>query len=138
MKSLRSDVLYRRHPGNIGSLSPMISRTVIHLALLGCVVYSAAAQSSTKWTAAPDSPRRVVLTTDIGAEVDDQWALAHLAVAPEIELRGVVTTHAPRLAVPAAHTAARVARDVLKISLYVVMCRSSRVQASRSNLALRH
>lgn len=58
--------------------------------------------------------RAVVLTTDIGAEMDDQWTLAHLAVAPEIDLRGVVTTHAPSLSAPAAETAARVAADVLR------------------------
>lgn len=39
----------------------------------------------------------VVLTTDCGVEVDDQWALAHLALSPRIDLRGVVTTHAPGL-----------------------------------------
>ncbi|MDQ3687887.1 MAG: nucleoside hydrolase [Acidobacteriota bacterium] len=65
-------------------------------------------------TVVAQSRRAVVLTTDVGAEMDDQWTLAHLALAPEIELRGVVTTHAPSLAAPAAETAARVAREVLK------------------------
>jgi len=60
------------------------------------------------------SRRAVVLTTDVGAEMDDQWTLAHQALAPEIELRGAITTHAPSLAAPAAETASRVARDVLK------------------------
>ncbi|MDQ3754933.1 MAG: nucleoside hydrolase [Acidobacteriota bacterium] len=55
----------------------------------------------------------VILTTDCGADMDDQWTLAQLAVAPEIELRGVVTTHAPTLAAPAAETSARVVRGAL-------------------------
>ncbi len=58
----------------------------------------------------------VVLTTDCGAEVDDQWALAHLALSTELELRGVVTTHTgsfPLLAAPAAESSARIAREVL-------------------------
>ncbi|MDQ3063865.1 MAG: nucleoside hydrolase [Acidobacteriota bacterium] len=58
-------------------------------------------------------PRAVILTTDIGAEMDDQWTLAQLAVAPEFDLRAIVTTHAPSLQNPAAETAARVAREVL-------------------------
>lgn len=57
--------------------------------------------------------RPVVLTTDCGADMDDQWALAHLALSPEIALRGVVTTHAPNLRAPAAETAACVAHEVL-------------------------
>jgi purine nucleosidase len=61
------------------------------------------------------SPRAVVLTTDCGADMDDQWALAQLALTPELELRGVVTTHAPtpRLPAPAAESSARCAREVL-------------------------
>ena len=57
--------------------------------------------------------KAVVVTTDIGAETDDQWALAHLALSPEFDLRGVVTTHAPSLAEPAAETSAKVARDLI-------------------------
>ncbi len=59
-------------------------------------------------------PRRaVILTTDCGAEMDDQWTLAQLAVAPEFDLRGIVTTHAPSLKAPAAETAAGSVREVL-------------------------
>jgi purine nucleosidase len=57
---------------------------------------------------APDQ-KPVVLTTDIGAEVDDQWTMAHLALSPSIELKGVVTTHAPGLT---AETSAGYARDL--------------------------
>lgn len=57
--------------------------------------------------------RAVILTTDCGADMDDQWTLAQLALAPELELRGVVTTHAPSLAAPAAETSARVVGEVL-------------------------
>jgi purine nucleosidase len=57
----------------------------------------------------------VVLSTDCGTEVDDLWALTHLALSPELELRGVVTTHAPNLAAPAAETSAQAARAVLAL-----------------------
>jgi purine nucleosidase len=45
--------------------------------------------------------------------MDDQWAVAHLALSSEAELRGVVTTHAPNLAHPAASTSARCVGEVL-------------------------
>ncbi len=51
-------------------------------------------------------PRAVVLTTDCGANLVDQLPLAHLVLSSEIELRGVVTMHAPNLAAPPAETAA--------------------------------
>jgi purine nucleosidase len=57
----------------------------------------------------------VVLSTDCGTEVDDQWALAHLAMSPELELRGVVTTHAPNFAAPAAESSAQAARAMLAL-----------------------
>ncbi len=57
--------------------------------------------------------RAVVLTTDIGTEVDDQWTLAHLALSPEIDLKGVVTTHAPNLAPPPAETSAKFAAELI-------------------------
>lgn len=59
--------------------------------------------------------RPALLTTDIGTDMDDQWLLAHLVLAPEIDLRGVVTTHAPNLKAPAAETAVGHARTVLDV-----------------------
>jgi inosine-uridine nucleoside N-ribohydrolase len=61
----------------------------------------------------PAARRAVVLLTDCGTDMDDQWALAHLAVSPEIDLRGVVTTHAFFLPKPEAEFTAKAAREVL-------------------------
>jgi purine nucleosidase len=61
----------------------------------------------------PIARREVVVTTDCGASFDDQWALAHLALCPEVVLKGIVTTHAPNLPAPAAESSARAARAVL-------------------------
>ena len=61
----------------------------------------------------PADRRPVVLTTDIGAEVDDQWTLAHMALSPDLDLKGVVTTHATNLAAPAAETSAGYARELV-------------------------
>lgn len=63
-------------------------------------------------SAAP-ARRPVVLTTDCGAEIDDQWALSHLALSPAIELKGVVTNHAPNLDAPASEVSARIVRRML-------------------------
>jgi inosine-uridine nucleoside N-ribohydrolase len=63
-------------------------------------------------------PRPVILTTDAGCEVDDQWALAHLLLLHDegaIDLLGIVTTHAPNLKPPAAETSAAVAREVIAV-----------------------
>lgn len=78
--------------------------------------------------------RIVVLTTDCGAEVDDQWALTHLALCSEFDLKGVVTTHAPGLR---AETSARKAREILDrlpaSNRPPVMAGSSRPLADRTH-----
>jgi purine nucleosidase len=63
--------------------------------------------------AAPAGRRPVVVTTDCGCSQDDQWAIVHLALSPEIDLQGIVTTHAPNLEAPASESSARAVRDVL-------------------------
>jgi purine nucleosidase len=61
----------------------------------------------------PGSPRPIVLTTDCGVDMDDQWAIVHLSLIPELDLRGIVTTHAPNLPAPAAQESARITATVL-------------------------
>ena len=56
--------------------------------------------------------RDVILTTDCGAEIDDQFAIAYLSLVPEIHIRGIVTTHAPNLP-KQAQSSAECAKDVL-------------------------
>jgi inosine-uridine nucleoside N-ribohydrolase len=87
------------------------------------------------------APRPVILTTDCGADMDDQWALAHLALSPEFDVRAVVTTHTGKFPVfpaPAAEGTAKVARDVLAHmplrSRPVVIAGSSVALSSRSAL----
>lgn len=82
-----------------------------HIATLAAGLLLLAAPFARSPATRPPPRHAVVLTTDVGAEMDDQWTLAQLAVAPEIDLRGIVTTHSPTL--PSADSAAAVARDVL-------------------------
>jgi purine nucleosidase len=57
--------------------------------------------------------RDIVITTDCGVDMDDQWAIVHLSLIPELSLRGIVTTHAPNLPAPAAQESARITAGVL-------------------------
>jgi purine nucleosidase len=57
--------------------------------------------------------RAVIVTTDCGADIDDQYAIAYLSLIPQIDIKGVVTTHAPTLPKKAESSAACV-KDVLR------------------------
>ena len=65
-------------------------------------------------TPARSAARDVVLLTDIGMDIDDQWALAHLVLSPRVRLLAIVTSHAANLPAPAAEVTAAAARDVLR------------------------
>jgi hypothetical protein len=57
-----------------------------------------------------------VLSTDCGVEMDDQWALAHLLLSPEIDLRAVITSHASSIGFSSA-TSAKKAAEVISYVL---------------------
>jgi inosine-uridine nucleoside N-ribohydrolase len=56
-------------------------------------------------------PRDVILTTDCGTEIDDQWAIVYLFLNPELHVKGIVSTHAPNI--PNSEFSADCVRDVL-------------------------
>src|SRR5947199_5438905 len=62
------------------------------------------------------SPLAVLLTTDCGVEIDDQWALAHILVSPEMQLRAVVTTHAASVHYSSASSAAAAAEVIARVA----------------------
>ena len=61
------------------------------------------------------SPLAVVLTTDCGADMDDQWALAHLLLSPEVDLQAIVTTHAASVRLSSATTAVRATEVIARV-----------------------
>ena len=70
--------------------------------------------------------------------MDDQWALAHLVLSPEFDLRAVVTTHTGKHAIlpaPAAESSARIAREV--VSRMPVRSRPTVIPGSSIPLASR-
>jgi inosine-uridine nucleoside N-ribohydrolase len=56
-------------------------------------------------------PRDVILTTDCGSEIDDQWAIVYLFLNPQLHVKGIVSTHAPNI--PSSEFSADCVRDVL-------------------------
>jgi purine nucleosidase len=56
----------------------------------------------------------VVLSTDVGNEIDDQWAITYLLIQPRFEVLGVMSTHAPSITAPAGHTSYRILVDVVE------------------------
>lgn len=56
----------------------------------------------------------VILSTDVGNEVDDQWTITWLLLSPRVEVLGVMSAHAPTLTAPAGHTSYRILRDVVE------------------------
>jgi purine nucleosidase len=57
--------------------------------------------------------RDIIITTDCGTEIDDQFAIAYMAMIPEVHIKGIVTTHAPGLPNEAKGSAS-CARNVLE------------------------
>jgi purine nucleosidase len=53
----------------------------------------------------------VVLSTDVGNEIDDQWAIAYMLVNPAFDVLGIVSAHAPSLPAPSAHATYEVLKD---------------------------
>ena len=80
-----------------------------YLGMIAALAFTLAAAARTE--AAPRRP--VLLSTDCGADMDDQWALAHLALHPDLRLVGVITSHSPILLKPSSETTARIARHLL-------------------------
>src|SRR5713101_6177432 len=56
----------------------------------------------------------VVLSTDVGNEIDDQWAITYLLLQPRFDVLGVMSAHAPTIAAPAGHTSFRILVDVVE------------------------
>jgi len=56
----------------------------------------------------------VVLSTDVGNEIDDQWAIVYLLANPAFDVKGILSTHAPSIRPPAAKTSYLVLRDIVE------------------------
>lgn len=53
----------------------------------------------------------MILSTDVGNEIDDQWAVVYMLTNPDFDVLGIISSQAPTLTPPAAHTTYLVLRD---------------------------
>lgn len=60
------------------------------------------------------TPTPVILSTDVGNEIDDQWAITWLLTDPAFDVRGILSAHAPSLPDPAAHSSFRILRTIVE------------------------
>jgi purine nucleosidase len=60
-------------------------------------------------------PLAAVLSTDCGVDMDDQWALAHMLLSPEIDLRAIITSHASSVGFSSAASAKKAAEVVQRV-----------------------
>lgn len=97
----------RRHRADRGSFAERI------MALLLMVCMSATALQGQPGAAAVERVP-VLLSTDIGNEVDDQWAVTYLLTEQSFDVRGILSAHAPSLPDPAAHSSFLVLRDAVE------------------------
>jgi inosine-uridine nucleoside N-ribohydrolase len=56
----------------------------------------------------------VILSTDVGNEIDDQWAITYMLVNPAFDVRGIISANAPSLPDPSAHATYQVLVDVVE------------------------
>jgi inosine-uridine nucleoside N-ribohydrolase len=97
-------------------LIPVILLTATAVALVcafGALPVGVAGDAAQRATG---EPLAAVLATDCGVDVDDQWALAHILLSRELDLRAIITTHASSIhysSATSARTAAAVVEHVL-------------------------
>ena len=85
------------------------------LVVTGCETQKLGGESASEARSVPPA-LAAVLTTDCGAEMDDQWALAHLLLSPEVDLRAVITTHASSIRLSSATSREKTAEVVQKVA----------------------
>jgi len=68
--------------------------------------------ASLAWSKIP-----VLLSTDIGNEVDDQWAVAYLLTNPDFDVLAIVSAHAPSLPDPSAHYTFEILKEAVEVRL---------------------
>ena len=63
---------------------------------------------------AAGAAKPVILSTDVGNEIDDQWAIVYMLTSPAFDVRGIVSANGPSLPDPSAHATYKVLVDVVE------------------------
>lgn len=69
------------------------------------------------WSVQANPRIPAILSTDVGNEIDDQWAIAYLLTNPEFEVLGILSAQAPSVPAPSAHYTYMVLRDEVENQL---------------------
>jgi inosine-uridine nucleoside N-ribohydrolase len=87
----------------------LLLRPLLCLALLSAVSAGTAHVTQDAGAKVP-----VVLSTDVGNEIDDQWAITYLLLQPRFDVLGVMSAQAPTISAPAGYTSYRILVDVVE------------------------
>lgn len=82
--------------------------------ILNCGALALLCASYCSEAAAAQAKIPVVLSTDVGNEIDDQWTISYLLLQPSLEVLGVMSAHAPSIPAPAGRTSYRILIDVVE------------------------
>ncbi len=89
-------------------------RYLIQLVLLAIVSAGTGSAGVIYGAQAGEARISVVLSTDVGNEIDDQWTITYLLLQPRLKVLGVMSAHAPSLPAPAGHASYRILVDVVE------------------------
>lgn len=67
------------------------------------------ALAACSWSKTP-----VILSTDVGNEIDDQWAISYMLTNPDFDVRAIVSAHGPSLPDPSAHATYEILLDLVE------------------------
>lgn len=83
---------------------------------IGAIVLAVFCAAGTQVAAQPAAGQGipVILSTDIGNEIDDQWTVVYLLVNPGLNVLGVISAHAPVIPPPAGRTGLALLVDVVE------------------------
>lgn len=94
-----------------------VSRSIIvagRSSLIALVVVAGVLILAPLCAAQPANRIPVILSTDVGNEIDDQWAVTYLLLQPRFKVLGVMSAHAPSITAPAGKTSLRILVDVVE------------------------
>jgi inosine-uridine nucleoside N-ribohydrolase len=106
----------RRSGGGDGSAAVVtLTACLAAVALIAGCGPVPAGSAATIRGATPASPLTVVLSTDCGVDIDDQWALTHILLSPELRLKTIITTHAASIRFSSATSAAKASEVLARV-----------------------
>ena len=86
------------------AMATLVSDRIRILVILCILIFARSALAKTP----------VILSTDIGNEIDDQWAIAYMMASPDLEVLGVMSAHSPSLPDPSGYRSYLLLKDEIE------------------------